>query len=207
MQFEGEDKIISLKGIERAGKDTVSADGAMNEVIGLIARDDSFVPYMPTDMGLNKMNGVLMVRVHHTSTGDNLILVREPDGITGSDGVKIEYADADTYRDNGYCTNNLTSSQATSVHGDDVSPQATSVRGTALFGEVKEIVFVGNRMDVETDAGIEHYLWQNGEYIRQTGGQNGDNYVLPSVDFKVRAGIYDGNKVHKVAQKIWIEKL
>lgn len=206
MQFEGEDKIISLKGIERAGKDTVSADGAMNEVIGLIARDDSFVPYMPTDMGLNKMNGVLMVRVHHTSTGDNLILVREPDGITGSDGVKIEYADADTYRDNGYCTNNLTSSQATSVHGDDVSPQATSVRGTALFGEVKEIVFVGNRMDVETDAGIEHYLWQNGEYIRQTGGQNGDNYVLPSVDFKVRAGIYDGNKVHKVAQKIWIEK-
>lgn len=206
MQFEGEDKIISLKGIERAGKDTVSADGAMNEVIGLIARDGSFVPYMPTDMGLNKMNGVLMVRVHHTSTGDNLILVREPDDITGSDGVKIEYADADTYRDNGYCTNNLTSSQATSVHGDDVSPQATSVRGTALFGEVKEIVFVGNRMDVETDAGIEHYLWQNGEYIRQTGGQNGGNYVLPSVDFKVRAGIYDGTKTHKFAQLVRIQR-
>ena len=206
MQFEGEDKIISLKGIERAGKDTVSADGAMNEVIGLIARDGSFVPYMPTDMGLNKMNGVLMVRVHHTSTGDNIILVREPDGITGSDGVKIEYADADTYRDNGYCTNNLTSSQATSVHGDDVSPQATSVRGTALFGEVKEIVFVGNRMDVETDAGIEHYLWQNGEYIRQTGGTNDDNYVLPSVDFKVRAGIYDGTKTHKFAQLVRIQR-
>ncbi len=206
MQFEGEDKIISLKGIERAGKDTVSADGAMNEVIGLIARDDSFVPYMPTDMGLNKMNGVLMVRVHHTSTGDNLIIVREPDGITGSDGVKIEYADADTYRDNGYCTNNLTYSRATSVHGDDVSPQATSVRGTALFGEVKEIVFVGNRMDVETDAGIEHYLWQNGEYVRQTGGTNDDNYVLPSVDFKVRAGIYDGTKTHKFAQLVRIQR-
>ena len=206
MEFEGQDKVIPLKGIERAGKDTVSADGAMNEVIGLIARDGSFVPYMPTDMGLNKMNGVLMVRVHHTSTGDNLILVREPDGITGSDGVKIEYADADTYRDNGYCTNNLTSSQATSVHGDDVSPQVTSVRGTALFGEVKEIVFVGNRMDVETDTGIEHYLWQNGEYVRLTGGESGNNYVLPSVDFKVRAGIYTGDKVHKVAQLVRIEK-
>ena len=205
MQFEGEDKIISLKGIERAGKDTVSADGAMNEVVGLIARDGSFVPYMPTDMGLNKMNGVLMVRVHHTSTVDNLILVREPDGITGSDGVKIEYADADTYRHNGYCTNNLTYSRATSVHGDDVSPQATSVRGTALFGEVKEIVFVGNRMDVETDAGIEHYLWQNGEYIRQTGGGSSDNYVLPSVDFKVRAGIYTGDKVQDFGQRVWIE--
>ncbi len=206
MQFEGQSNLITLKGIERAGKDTVSSDGAMNEVVGLIARDGSFVPYMPTDIGLNKMNGVLMVRVHHTSTGDNLILVREPDGTTGNGGVKIEYADKDTYLENGYCTNNLTSSQATSVPVDDVSSQETSVRGTALFGNVKDIVFIGNRMDVETDSGIEHYLWQNGKYIGLTGGESGDNYVLPSVDFKVRAGIYTGNKVQAFAQKVWVEK-
>lgn len=208
MQFEGQDKIIALKGIERAGKDTVSADGAMNEVVGLIARDVSFVPYMPTDTGLNKMNGVVMVRVHHTSTGDNLILVRKPDGITGDGGVKIEYADAETYRENGYCTKNLTinNEELTINMQGEPSTQATSVRGTAVYGEVREIVFVGNRMDIETDTGIEHYLWQNGEYARQTGGESSDNYVLPGVDLKVRAGIYDGSKVHKSAQLVRIEK-
>ena len=204
MQFEGQSKVIPLKGIERAGKDTVSADGAMNEVVGLIARDGSFVPYMPTDTGLNKMNGVVMVRVHHTSTGDNLILVRKPDGITDDGGMKIEYADAETYRENGYCTENLTinNEKLTINMQGEPSTQVTSVEGTALFGEVREIVFVGNRMDVETDTGIEHYLWRNGEYVRQTGNENGKNYVLPSVDFKVRAGIYDGTKTHKFAQLV-----
>ncbi len=201
MQFEGTDNIIALKGIERAGKDTVSADGAMNEVVGLIARDNSFVPYMPADMGLNKMNGVVMVRVHHTSTGDNLILVRKPDGIAGNSGVTIEYADAKTYQNNGYCTENIEQGTA-----DVSSTQETKVEGTAVYGEVREIVFIGNRMDIETDSGIEHYLWKNGKYEQQEGGESEDGYVLPYVEFRVRNGIYTGDKVHEFGQMLWIEK-
>ena len=192
MQFEGTDNIIALKGIERAGKDTVSADGAMNEVVGLIARDNSFVSYMPTDMGLNKMNGVVMVRVHHTSTGDNLILVRKPDGIAGNSSVTIEYADAETYRNNGYCTADI--------------EQGTKVKGTAVYDEVREIVFIGNRMDIETNNGIEHYLWKNGKYEQQEGMESKDGYALPYVEFRVRNGIYTGDKVHEFGQMLWIEK-
>lgn len=75
MQFEGEHKQIVLRGIERAGQDTMVADGAMNEVIGLDMRDGSYVPYMPTSENANLPKDTILIRHHHTSVCNNLIAV------------------------------------------------------------------------------------------------------------------------------------
>lgn len=73
---------------------------------------------------------------------------------------------------------------------------------------VKGIVFIGNRMDIQTEDGIEHWLWKNGEYVN-VGDLDGELYAtengvtrfaLPNVEFKVRRGIYDGSKVYESAR-------
>ncbi len=222
MQQEGEDKQIALRGIERAAKSTISADGAMNEVIGMIARNNSYVPYSPTDTGLNRANDIKMIRIHHTSTGDNVIVVRSENSLTG-DGkhYKIQYSDKTQYNDNGYCSYTLTtiqrtvSKKATAIASTESAISTTATEETtpvysegsvALYTDVRNIVFIGNRMIIETDNGIEYFLWENGAYTRQTGGENVNNYVLPTVEFKVEAGILgqDGVK-HKFAQTVRVE--
>ena len=75
MQFEGEHRQIVLRGIERAGQDTMIQDGAMNEVIGMDMRDGSYVPYAPTSEDVSLPKDTIVVRWHHTSTGNNLIAV------------------------------------------------------------------------------------------------------------------------------------
>ncbi len=124
MQQEGDEKLISLRGIERAKKGTISEDGAMNEVIGMIARNGSLVPYSPTDKGLNKANDIKMIRIHHTSTGDNVIVVRKQNNLTGEGGLyKIQYTDGHTYNDNGFCSHTITTIQRT---------QTTTTQSTVL---------------------------------------------------------------------------
>lgn len=75
MQFEGGHKQIVLRGIERAGQDTMIQDGAMNEVIGLDMRDGSYVPYAPTSESVSLPKDTILIRHHHTSIGNNLIAV------------------------------------------------------------------------------------------------------------------------------------
>lgn len=75
MQFEGVHREIALRGIERAGQDTMITDGAMNEVIGLDMRDGSYVPYAPSSEDVSLPKDTIVVRWHHTSTGNNLIAV------------------------------------------------------------------------------------------------------------------------------------
>lgn len=201
MKFEGEDTAITLRGIERAGKDTISKDGAMNEVIGLIARDESFIPYSPTDTGLNKANDIRMVRIHHTSTGDNIIIVRDTDAFTGEqNSVSLGYIDNATWKRNGYC---LVKKTFVQTEVENVLKESDN----NLYGDIEEIVFIGNRMILKTDSAIESYLWKQGKYIKETNITSelgGTNYVLPTINFKVRAGIYDGEKVHEFAQCVSI---
>lgn len=75
MQFEGVHREIALRGIERAGQDTMITDGAMNEVIGLDMRDGSYIPYAPSSEDVSLPKDTIVVRWHHTSTGNNLIAV------------------------------------------------------------------------------------------------------------------------------------
>lgn len=167
MQFEGEHKVIPLRGIERAMENGVAQDGGMNEVINLIPRNGSYVPYAPTDTPTDHdslmTDNVNMVRIHHTSTGDNTIVVM-----------------ADHYL----------------------------VNGVRKEGVIHEIVFIGNRMDLSTENGIEHWLWKNGEYINQDDLNIHMNGVsgLPYVNFKVERGIYDGSKVYQSARYVKVHK-
>lgn len=215
MQIEGEHKVIALRGIERAGSEAASEDGAMNEIIGMITRDGSLVPYSPTDTGLNRATNVQMVRVHHTSTEDNIIVVRKKSSRSGEgSGQTVQYVKQSNYVLNGYCSgkfyrvqsgteNSLQKSTDTSTDGTEVVDLEEM---TLLYGEVEEIVFIGNRMVIKTDAGIESFLWKGGFYQQETdvsGELTGSRYILPTVEFKVRAGIFDGNgDKHKFAQLV-----
>lgn len=73
MAFEGEHKVIPIKGIARAGADTVCEDGAMNEVIGLEYKDGSYVPIKPTNSFRNHSFSGSSIIFHNTSKGDNII--------------------------------------------------------------------------------------------------------------------------------------
>ena len=74
MAFEGEHKIIPIKGIVRAGSDTMCEDGAMNEVVGLEYKDGSYVPYkasMYLDGAVDPSKNIL---IHKTSKGEIVIV-------------------------------------------------------------------------------------------------------------------------------------
>lgn len=73
MKFEGEHKIIPVKGIARAGADSLCDDGAMNEVIGLEYKDGSYVPYAGKVTSAQMVSGTTLLRVHKTSTGNNVV--------------------------------------------------------------------------------------------------------------------------------------
>ena len=171
MQFEGEHRPIALRGIERSTADGVMQDGGMNEVINMIPRNGSYVPYAPNavDNPYELEDDVKMVRIHHTSTGDNTIIVYEDKYCVGRNGEIV----AEVYNK-----------------------------------VVNDIVFIGNRMDLETADGIEHWLWKNDQYINQDDlktHENGES-ALPNVAFKVSRGIYDGKTVYPSARYVKLHK-
>ena len=200
MKFEGEHRNIPLHGIERNASNMLSQDGAMNEVIGMIPRNGSFIAYAPTNRGLNKTNDVVMVRVHHTSTGDNVITVKENNYlINGKDtSEQIIVNNYEIWVNNGRC-------------GQQVLQTKTETKTVYKQRTVLDIVFVGNRMDILTkENGIEHWLWKNGQYENVddlSGYDNQDGeFKLPSVDFKVRRGIYTGSKVYQSVKYVKVHK-
>lgn len=189
MTFEGEHRQIVMRGIEHSAANGVSQDGGMNEVVNLLPRNGSYVPYSPKNVLVNfpiiksddtsvddflesnKLEDARMIRVHHTSTGDNTIIVK-----------------------NGFFLVVRT-----------VSARRKVVR---INYNVYDIVFIGNRMDLECAADIKHLLWKDGEYVNADDLKihiNGDP-VLPSVCFKVGRGIYDGKTIHEGARYVKTHK-
>lgn len=74
MAFEGEVKTIPIKGIARAGADSLVEDGLMNEVIGLEYKDGSFVPYSGNTLNAGVPNWAKGIYIHKTSTQTNIIV-------------------------------------------------------------------------------------------------------------------------------------
>lgn len=175
MQYEGEHRQIVLRGIERAMANGVAQDGGVNEVINLIPRNGSLVPYAPKDVTddctpflIDNGEKAKMVRVHHTSTGDNTIIV---------------------FEDHYY-----------------INP--TQESQIPISKTVNNIAFIGNRMDLETSTGIEHWLWKNGAYVNNDNlnSHSGSESPLPYVNFRVSRGIYDGSKVYGGARYVRLHK-
>jgi len=180
MEFEGTHNVIGIRGIERNAADLVVKDGGLEEAVGLIPRDGSLIPYMPTENGASPRypadtqqaaKQLLWARVHHTQNEDHTVYVYE-------DGYVVRKND---------------------TYNTDVKPFEVA--------DVKEIVFVGNRMDVHTSTGIEHWLWKNGEYknvgdleknLYTRNEQTGATvFALPRAEFKVRRGIFDGSRIYE----------
>lgn len=79
MKFEGEHKVVPIKGIARAGADSMCETGVMNEVIGLEYKDGSFVPYKGTKQeNITKLHeNVSQIYTHRASSGNNVLYVTE----------------------------------------------------------------------------------------------------------------------------------
>ena len=109
MEFEGEHKVIPIKGISRAGADSLCEDGAMNEVIGLEYKDGSYVPCTnyPSVEGKNAHTGhnvlssnTTFIYIHKTNTQTNIILIVEGRLAWGDYSVIDDYSyyDKETFK-------------------------------------------------------------------------------------------------------------
>ena len=165
MTFEGEHKIIPIKGIARAGADSLCEDGAMNEVIGLEYKDGSYVPYAGTITNKSTLpvyENIEEIYIHKTSDGDNVIL---------KIGGLLFWCDKETY-DKGF-DEDLT----------DFDEIVTDV-------EVKDVEFIGNVVCISTDKSIENKIFLDGAY--KDWNVNKDD--LPHISFRVDLGIAGNEK-------------
>ena len=136
MAFEGEPRVIPIKGIARAGADSIVEDGAMNEVIGLEYKDGSFVPYSGTDNGHPFRKDVQRFYVHKTSTQTNVIL---------------QFADGLFWI-----------SESGFYDGEWV--EDLGCLGPLYIGKAKDVEFIGNVVCVNVGDGVNNYVFKNGGY-------------------------------------------
>jgi hypothetical protein len=140
MMFDGEHKVIPIKGIARAGADSLCEDGAMNEVIGLEYKDGSYVPYSgkitnPSTLPIHE--DIQEIYVHKTSSGDNVILK-----IGG-----LLFWDEKADFDKGF--------------NEDLGGFDEIVTD----GEAKDVEFIGNVMCISTDKAVNKYIFRDGNYV------------------------------------------
>ena len=165
MTFEGEHKIIPIKGIARAGADSLCEDGAMNEVIGLEYKDGSYVPYAGTITNTSTLpvyENIEEIYIHKTSDGDNVIL---------KIGGLLFWCDKETY-DKGF------------------DEDLTDFDEIVTDGEVKDVEFIGNVVCISTDKSIENKIFLDGAY--KDWNVNKDD--LPHISFRVDLGIAGNEK-------------
>lgn len=166
MAFEGEHKVIPIKGIARAGADTVCEDGAMNEVIGLEYKDGSYVPYAGTQMNVSLPKDVAsptLLRTHKTNGGNNIISY-----FTNYQGIKGLFW--------------LSEEQYNIGYGID------SNYWTLLYeGNVKDVEFIGNAIVVLTNDEIITLLYNADGYTRYNGRIN--DYPESLLQFRVSRGM------------------
>lgn len=137
MQFEGTQVNIPIKGIMRAGTDNLSADGAMNEVIGMEYKDGSWLPYIMTEEGVTFTDtvldgGIKKVYVHKTSDGNSHYVV-----ISTNNTLFYEY---------------------------DRTGEDQQILLVQLTQNVSDIEFIGNMLCVSKESGMEYYLWKENRY-------------------------------------------
>jgi hypothetical protein len=134
MAFEGEPRVIPIKGISRAGADSLCEDGAMNEVIGLEYKDGSYVPYSGNVLDKGVPSWAKGIYIHKTSTTTNVI-IRFVDGLMW-----------------------MTEEQFNTT--EDIGDYG---EWNMLYdGEVKEITFSKNIVILLDSAGVCHYYIFNG---------------------------------------------
>ena len=164
MSYEGEHKVIPIRGIERAGEDNMIEDGATNEIIGMEYKDGSYKPYIPTIMPYAKYpQGTKKIYVHKTSFQENVIII-----VDEQDESRVMWIKKDDF-DNG-------------TYVDD-DPQNTTFgfeEITDLIG-TNEMVFVGNMIVNDLQ---ESVIFQNYNYISIYFNINSTD--LPCVHLRVR---------------------
>ena len=136
MAFEGEPRVIPIRGIARAGADSIVEDGAMNEVIGLEYKDGSFVPYSgETNDKVNVQSEIKKIAVHKTSTQTNIIAITD----NALFWLSKEVFDSGTH-------------------------VAIGQWNVLYEGKVKDIEFVKNIICISTANELLYMLFQEGEY-------------------------------------------
>lgn len=161
MAFEGEHKVIPIKGIARAGADTVCEDGAMNEVIGLEYKDGSYVPYSGVLSGRGVPSWAHNIYIHKTSTQNNIIV-----NVYNSSESGLLWMSEERF--------NAT---------EDINDYA---EWEVLYdGNVKDIEFIKNIICISTADKLLYMLFQEGKYIDWTVNKE----ELPRINFRVDIGI------------------
>lgn len=137
MTFEGDPKVVPVKGIVRAGADSIVADGAMNEVVGLEYKDGSYVPYEGAKNygAVFPTSDVEAVYVHKTSSENNVI-------IKTSEGLFF-----------------IPESLFLKGEGGDWGNW-----DRIYSGNVKDVEFVGNVICISTTSELQNFIFQNGQY-------------------------------------------
>lgn len=161
MTFEGEHKIIPIKGIARAGADSLCEDGAMNEVIGLEYKDGSYVPYSGVLSGRGVPSWAHNIYIHKTSTQNNIIV-----NVYNSSESGLLWMSEERF--------NTT---------EDISDYG---EWEVLYdGNVKDIEFIKNIICISTADKLLYILFQEGEYKEWTVNKE----ELPRINFRVDIGI------------------
>lgn len=168
MTFEGEHKIIPVKGIARAGADTLCEDGAMNEVIGLEYKDGSYVPYSGKITNSQLPSTLTNIYVHKTSFGNNVIILCS----STSGSKKLMWISEEEFN-NG---NGSTESDYTLICEDDVL----------------DVEFMGNVMCVGAQSSYLIYLFADGAYSIYN-----DYSTNNEISIRAQEGI-GGNSGHNV---------
>lgn len=166
MMFDGEHKVIPIKGIARAGADSLCEDGAMNEVIGLEYKDGSYVPYSGVLSGHGVPNWATNIYIHKTSTQNNIIVKTESELLWMSEERFNTTEDIGDYGEWEVLCN----------------------------AKVKDVEFIGNIISVSTDKGVEHLIFEPNK--KEYEVYQASNYYskLPRLQFSVSIGD-DSNKI------------
>ena len=155
MTFEGDPKVVPVKGIVRAGADSIVTDGAMNEVVGLEYKDGSYVPYEGAKNygAVFPTSDVEAVYVHKTSSENNVI-------IKTSEGLFF-----------------IPESLFLNREGDDWGNW-----DRIYSGKVKDVEFVGNVICVSTEDSYNTYVYKDDIYEFYNIKSKDNNISLRMVD-------------------------
>ena len=136
MAFEGEPRVIPIKGISRAGADSLCEDGAMNEVIGLEYKDGSYVPYSG---GVKEKayvdSSIKKIAIHKTSSQTNVVAITDN---------ALRWLPEDKF---------------------NAGTHVAIGQWNVLYkGKVKDVEFIKNIVCISTEEEVSYWLFQDNSY-------------------------------------------